>query len=116
MKGLRSLAPTTLALFLIFSLMGNSNSAPQRLLERRNWTPQAILYLKGAQGRSFISDQSQRKDLSDRPPLERRSPDAQPLILPEAAALLLASFQKAQEAEEENFDQARFLEDSLLNY
>ncbi|XP_036108647.1 spexin isoform X1 [Molossus molossus] len=56
-----------------------------------------MLYLKGAQGRRFISDQSQRKELSDRPPPERRSPDAQLLTLPEAAALLLASLQKPQE-------------------
>ncbi|XP_045685446.1 spexin [Phyllostomus hastatus] len=116
MKGLRSLAATTLALFLVFSFMGNSSSAPQRLLERRNWTPQAMLYLKGAQGRRFISHQSGRKDLSDRPPQERRSPNALLLTLPEAAALLLASLQKPQKAGEENFDQTRFLDDSLLNW
>ncbi|KAF6121915.1 spexin hormone [Phyllostomus discolor] len=117
MKGLRSLAATTLALFLMFSFMGNSSSAPQRLLERRNWTPQAMLYLKGAQGRRFISsDQSRRKDLSDRPPQERRSPNGLLLTLPEAAALLLASLQKPQKAREENFDQTRFLDDSLLNW
>ncbi|TKC36471.1 hypothetical protein EI555_014755, partial [Monodon monoceros] len=46
--GFRSLVVTTLTLFLVFSFMGNSNSAPQRLFERRNWTPQAMLYLKGA--------------------------------------------------------------------
>nr|KAF6370701.1 spexin hormone [Myotis myotis] len=116
MKGLRSLAATTLALFLVFSLMGNSSSAPQRLLERRNWTPQAMLYLKGAQGRRFISDQSRKKELSERPPPERRSPNARLLTLPEAAALLLASLQKPQEAGEENLDPTRFLDDSLLNW
>ncbi|KAM6216301.1 spexin [Rhynchocyon petersi] len=116
MPGLRRLAATTLVLFMVFSLMGNSNSAPQRLLERRNWTPQSMLYLKGAQGRRFISDQSRRKDLSDRPPLEGRSPVPQPLTIPEAAALLLAPFQKPQEVEEENFDQARFLEENLPNW
>ncbi|XP_004435495.2 PREDICTED: spexin [Ceratotherium simum simum] len=96
--------------------MGNSSSAPQRLFEKRNWTPQAMLYLKGAQGRRFISDQSRRKDISDRPLSERRSPNPQLLTLPEAEALLLASLQKPQEAGEENFDQTRFLEDSLLNW
>ncbi|XP_064447580.1 spexin [Mirounga angustirostris] len=75
-----------------------------------------MLYLKGAQGRPFISDQSRKKDLSDRPPPERRSPNPQLLTLPEAAALLLASLQKPQEAGEENFDQTRVLEDSLLNW
>ncbi|XP_007449429.1 PREDICTED: spexin [Lipotes vexillifer] len=116
MKGFRSLVVTTLTLFLVFSFMGNSNSAPQRLFERRNWTPQAMLYLKGAQGRRFISDQSRRKDLADRPPAERRNPNPQLLTLPEAAAVLLASLQKLQEAGEENFDQTRFLEDNLLNW
>ncbi|XP_035975060.2 spexin [Halichoerus grypus] len=115
MKGLRSLVATTLTLFLVFSFLGNSSSAPQGL-ERRNWTPQSMLYLKGAQGRPFISDQSRKKDLSDRPPPERRSPNPQLLTLPEAAALLLASLQKPQEAGEENFDQTRVLEDSLLNW
>nr|KAF6453924.1 spexin hormone [Molossus molossus] len=116
MKVLSSLAATALALFLVFSLLGNSTSAPQRLFERRNWTPQAMLYLKGAQGRRFISDQSQRKELSDRPPPERRSPDAQLLTLPEAAALLLASLQKPQEAGEESLDQTRYLNDNLVDW
>ncbi|XP_025851323.1 spexin [Vulpes vulpes] len=115
MKGLRSLVATTLALFLVFSFLGSSSSAPQRLFERRNWTPQSMLYLKGAQGRRFISDQSRKKDPSDRPP-ERRSPNPQLLTLPEAAALLLTSLQKPQEAREENFDQTSVLEDSLLNW
>ncbi|XP_070309840.1 spexin isoform X1 [Odocoileus virginianus] len=129
MKGFKSLVVMTLTFFLVFSFMGNCNSAPQvitrknwgssvrwRLFERRNWTPQAMLYLKGAQGRRFLSDQSRRKDLSDRPPLERRSPNSQRLTLPEAAAVLLAFLQKPQEAGEENLDQTRFLEDSLLNW
>ncbi|XP_011235265.1 spexin [Ursus americanus] len=116
MKGLRRLVATTLALFLVFSFLGNSSSAPQGLFERRNWTPQSMLYLKGAQGRRFISDQSRKKDLSDRPPPERRSPNPQLLTLLEAAALLLASLQKPQEVGEENFDQTRVLEDSLLNW
>ncbi|VTJ59907.1 Hypothetical predicted protein [Marmota monax] len=64
--GAKSLTAATLALLLMFSVLGNS--APQKLFNRRNWTPQAMLYLKGAQGRRFISDQSLRKDLSDRLP------------------------------------------------
>uniref|UniRef100_A0A673V7J2 Spexin hormone n=1 Tax=Suricata suricatta TaxID=37032 RepID=A0A673V7J2_SURSU len=111
MKGLRSLVATTLALFLVLSFIGNSSSAPQGLFERRNWTPQSMLYLKGAQGRRFISDQSRKKDLSDRPPPERRNPNPQLLTLPETAALLLASLQRPQEGGEENFRQTRVLED-----
>uniref|UniRef100_A0A8D2DSU5 Spexin hormone n=1 Tax=Sciurus vulgaris TaxID=55149 RepID=A0A8D2DSU5_SCIVU len=116
MKGAKSLAAATLALLLVFSVLENSSSAPQRLFERRNWTPQAMLYLKGAQGRRFISDQSRRKDVSDRLPPERRSPNPQLLTLPEAAALLLSLLQKPQEDGEENFDQSRFLGDGLLNW
>ncbi|XP_007517949.1 spexin isoform X2 [Erinaceus europaeus] len=116
MQGFRKLAAAALALCLVFSFLGNSSSAPQRLFDRRNWTPQAMLYLKGAQGRRFISNQSRRKDLSDRPPPDRRSPNPQQLTLPEAVSLLLTSLQKPQEAGEENFDQTRLLGDSLLNW
>ncbi|XP_003503221.1 spexin [Cricetulus griseus] len=114
--GSSSLAVTALALLLVLSVLGNSCGAPQRLFERRNWTPQAMLYLKGAQGRRFISDQSRRKELADRPPPERRNPNLQLLTLPEAVALLLASLQKPQEDEGGNFDQSEFLEDRLLNW
>uniref|UniRef100_A0A8C5ZWC4 Spexin hormone n=1 Tax=Marmota marmota marmota TaxID=9994 RepID=A0A8C5ZWC4_MARMA len=116
MKGAKSLTAATLALLLMFSVLGNS--APQKFFNRRNWTPQAMLYLKGAQGRRFISDQSRRKDLSDRLPPERRSPNPQLLTLPEAAALLLALLQKPQEGTngEKNSDQSRFLGDGLLNW
>ncbi|XP_004845834.1 spexin [Heterocephalus glaber] len=116
MKGLRGLSATTLALLLVFSALGDSRRAPQRPLERRNWTPQAMLYLKGAQGRRFLADQSRRKDLSDRLPPERRSPNPQLLPLPEAAALLLALLQKPQEDREEKFDSSRFREDILLTW
>ncbi|XP_014397808.1 PREDICTED: spexin [Myotis brandtii] len=133
MKGLRSLAATTLALFLVFSLMGNSSSAPQRLLERRNWTPQAMLYLKGARTLLqilcsslgavhgvikliyFTRLNTNRIFIHFVSP-ERRSPNARLLTLLEAAALLLASLQKPQEAGEENLDPTRFLDDSLLNW
>nr|XP_021514540.1 spexin-like isoform X2 [Meriones unguiculatus]XP_021514544.1 spexin-like isoform X2 [Meriones unguiculatus] len=96
MKGPRSLVVTALALLLVLSVLENCSSAPQRLFERRNWTPQAMLYLKGAQGRRFISDQGRRKELADRPPPERRNPHLQLLTVPEAAALFLASLQKLQ--------------------
>uniref|UniRef100_A0A8C9BUS1 Spexin hormone n=1 Tax=Phocoena sinus TaxID=42100 RepID=A0A8C9BUS1_PHOSS len=87
---------------------------PGTPIDRAGWALSPCLAL--AEGRRFISDQSRRKDLADRPPPERRSPNPQLLTLPEAAAVLLASLQKLQEAGEENFDQTRFLEDSLLNW
>ncbi|XP_016052960.1 PREDICTED: spexin [Miniopterus natalensis] len=168
-KGLRGLAATALALLLVFSLLGNSSAAPQGLPERRNWTPQAMLYLKGA--RTFQSfapppaikkvpgvhepwdgwraagreldqvcylqwSRSRSSGLSASATFshfscsqtknrgsvyifvspERRSPNARLLTLPEAAALLLASLQKPQEAGEENLDPPRFLDNSLLNW
>ncbi|XP_027694654.1 spexin [Vombatus ursinus] len=64
--GIQSLKASGLALLLAVSFISLSCCAPQRLFERRNWTPQAILYLKGTQGRQFISEENQRKDLYNR--------------------------------------------------
>ncbi|KAL1790004.1 spexin, partial [Sigmodon hispidus] len=107
----------SLTVFMEFILnpMEKFSGGKSRLFERRNWTPQAMLYLKGAQGRRFLSDQGRRKELADRPPPERRNPSLQLLTLPEAAGLLLASLQKPREDERGNFDQSKFLEDRLLN-
>ncbi|KFQ06303.1 Spexin, partial [Leptosomus discolor] len=96
-QGLRKLTASAMALFLAAFLISFSWSAPQAHFQRRNWTPQAMLYLKGAQGRRFISDESQRKDLYDRMQLERRSQNTNPLSLSEAAALFLSSLWRAQE-------------------
>ncbi|XP_031239941.1 spexin [Mastomys coucha] len=118
MKGPSILAVTALALLLVLSVLENSSGAPQRLAEKRNWTPQAMLYLKGAQGRRFLSDQSRRKELADRPPPERRNPHLQLLTLPEAAALFLASLEKPQKGAGEggNFAKSKLPKDRLLNW
>ncbi|KFP68217.1 Spexin, partial [Cariama cristata] len=96
-QGLHKLTASAMALFLAACFVSFSWSAPQAHFQRRNWTPQAMLYLKGAQGRRFISDESQRKDLYDRMQLETRSQNTNPLSLSEAAALFLSSLWKAQE-------------------
>ncbi|NXQ25848.1 SPXN protein, partial [Alaudala cheleensis] len=96
-QGLHKLTASALALLLAASFITFSWSAPQVHFQRRNWTPQSMLYLKGAQGRRFIADESQRKDLYDRVQLETRSQNTKPLSLSEAAALFLTSLQKAQE-------------------
>uniref|UniRef100_A0A8C9LFF1 Uncharacterized protein n=1 Tax=Pavo cristatus TaxID=9049 RepID=A0A8C9LFF1_PAVCR len=49
-QGLRKLTASAMALFLAVSFLSSSWSAPQVHFQRRNWTPQAMLYLKGAQG------------------------------------------------------------------
>nr|XP_045366341.1 spexin [Camelus bactrianus] len=81
-QGFRNLVVITLALStLVFSFMGNSSSAPQRFFERRNWTPQAMLYLKGArlealaQRKTLGSLGTHWRDWEQRPPpLERTGP------------------------------------------
>ncbi|NXX30920.1 SPXN protein, partial [Nicator chloris] len=108
-QGLQKLTASALALLLAASFVTFSWSAPQAHFQRRNWTPQAMLYLKGAQGRRFITDESQRKDLYDRGQLETRSQNTNPFSLSEAAALFLTSLQKAQEVEEENSDHPGYL-------
>uniref|UniRef100_A0A8C9UDA9 Spexin hormone n=1 Tax=Serinus canaria TaxID=9135 RepID=A0A8C9UDA9_SERCA len=115
-QGLHKPSVSALALLLAASLVAFSWSAPQAHFQRRNWTPQAMLYLKGAQGRRFVTDESQRKDLYDRVQLETRSHNTNPLSLPEAAALFLTSLQKVQEVEEENSEHPGYLTDSLLNW
>ncbi|XP_074854684.1 spexin [Carettochelys insculpta] len=116
MKGLRKLTTSAMALFLTASFIPYTWSAPQSHFQRRNWTPQAMLYLKGAQGRRFISDESQRKNLYDGLQLETHSQNTDPLALSEAAALFLNSLQKAQVAEEETNDHPGYVTDSLLRW
>ncbi|NWR54039.1 SPXN protein, partial [Bucorvus abyssinicus] len=96
-QGLHKLTASAMALFLVASFIAFSWSAPQAHFQRRNWTPQAMLYLKGTQGHRFISDENRRKDLYDRMQLETRSQNTNPLSLSEAAALFLSYFRKAQE-------------------
>ncbi|XP_072256008.1 spexin [Pyxicephalus adspersus] len=107
----------TFLLIISSSVIPPSGSLPQNHFQRRNWTPQAMLYLKGAQGRRFISDESQRKDLYDRLQLETRSRNTSPITISEAAAMFLSSLQKAQEeAEDGTVDQAGYLPESLFSW
>nr|XP_016849053.1 PREDICTED: spexin isoform X1 [Anolis carolinensis] len=99
MKRLQRGTAIPLTLLLSASLICLCWSAPQAHFQRRNWTPQAMLYLKGAQGRRFISEESQRKDLYDRLQLETRSQNMSPLTLSEAAALFLSALRKAAQEE-----------------
>ncbi|XP_030300800.1 spexin [Calypte anna] len=117
MKGLCKLTASAMALLLAASFLSFSWSAPQAHFQRRNWTPQAMLYLKGAQGRRFISEERHGKGLYDRMQFETRSQTTNPLSLSEAAALFLSSLWKAQEeVEEENGDHRGYLTDHLSNW
>ncbi|CAJ0917516.1 unnamed protein product, partial [Ranitomeya imitator] len=69
-------AACTLILLMSSSVFPGSGGIPQTHFQRRNWTPQAMLYLKGAQ---------------------TRSQNTNPITISEAAAMFLSSLQKAQE-------------------
>nr|XP_020850076.1 spexin isoform X2 [Phascolarctos cinereus] len=69
----------------------------KRLFERRNWTPQAILYLKGTEGRQFISEESRRKDLYNKLQLEKRSQSLNPKPISEAVTMFFEFLQKPPE-------------------
>ncbi|KAJ7329258.1 hypothetical protein JRQ81_015432 [Phrynocephalus forsythii] len=118
MKGFCGGTAIALALLLSDSFITFSWTAPQAHFQRRNWTPQAMLYLKGAQGRRFISEESQRKDLYDRLQLETRSQNGSPLTLSEAAALFLSSLRKAAQEgdEDESEERPGHIADGLLNW
>ncbi|XP_042596446.1 spexin prohormone 1-like isoform X1 [Cyprinus carpio] len=47
MKDLRTLAAYALVLLLLATFVSHSWCAPKGSFQRRNWTPQAMLYLKG---------------------------------------------------------------------
>ncbi|XP_063301106.1 spexin [Pelobates fuscus] len=116
MKELSSYTTCIFILLLAVSMTSPSRGISQNHFQRRNWTPQAMLYLKGAQGRRFISDESQRKDLYDRLQFETRR-NTSPITISEAAAMFLSSLQKAQaDAEDETIDQQGYLPETLFNW
>ncbi|XP_053320334.1 spexin [Spea bombifrons] len=116
MKDFSSHTTCVLILLLAASMLGPSGGISQNHFQRRNWTPQAMLYLKGAQGRRFISDESQRKDLYDRLQLETRR-NTSPITISEAAAMFLSSLQKArEEGEDESAEQPGYLPDGFFGW
>ncbi|XP_039626130.1 spexin prohormone 1 [Polypterus senegalus] len=98
----RCLTANSLTILLVATFMSNSWSAPQGHFQRRNWTPQAMLYLKGAQGRRFISEDRKEGDMYDRIQLETRSQNPNPVGLSEAAAVLISYIRQAQEEDDDN--------------
>lgn len=77
--------------------MSHSWSAPKGSFQRRNWTPQAMLYLKGTQGRRFVSEDRNEGDLYDTIRLESRSQNTENLSISKAAAFLLNVLQQARD-------------------
>ncbi|XP_025021935.1 spexin [Python bivittatus] len=117
MTRLHRWANAALALYLLASFTTFSWGVPQGHFQRRNWTPQAMLYLKGAQGRRFVSEESQQKALYDRLLQETSNQNVSPITLPEAALVFLSSLQKMQNEEDEEKapEKARYIADGLLN-
>uniref|UniRef100_A0A3Q3T1V9 Spexin hormone n=2 Tax=Mastacembelus armatus TaxID=205130 RepID=A0A3Q3T1V9_9TELE len=107
---LRSITVThALALLLLATFISQSWCAPKNAFQRRNWTPQAMLYLKGTQGRRFISEDRKEGDVYDTLHLETRSQNAEKLSVDQAANVLLNFLQQAREADE-NPDEVYFQE------
>ncbi|KAM9705612.1 spexin prohormone 1 isoform 4-T4 [Menidia menidia] len=80
MKGFRIITLTHgLTLLLLAAFISQSWSAPKGSFQRRNWTPQAMLYLKGTQ---------------------TRSQNTEKLSVDQAATVLLNFLQQAREADE----------------
>ncbi|XP_049892437.1 spexin prohormone 1 isoform X4 [Epinephelus moara] len=110
MKGLKAVTSTyVLSLLLLASLISQSWSAPKGSFQRRNWTPQAMLYLKGTQGRRFISEDRKEGDVYDTLHLETRSQNTEKLSVDQAATVLLNFLQQAREGDE-NPDEVYFQE------
>ncbi|XP_016390450.1 spexin-like [Sinocyclocheilus rhinocerous] len=96
-QDLRTLAAYALALLLLATFVSHSWSAPKGSFQRRNWTPQAMLYLKGTQGRRFVSEDRNEGDLYDTIHLESRSQNTENLSISKAAAFLLNVLQQARD-------------------
>ncbi|XP_040030349.1 spexin prohormone 1 isoform X2 [Gasterosteus aculeatus] len=85
MKGLRTITITYfLTLLLLGTFISQSWSAPKGSFQRRNWSPQAMLYLKGTQ---------------------TRSQNTEKLSMDQAAAVLLHFLQQAREGGEVYFQE-----------
>ncbi|KAJ8392312.1 hypothetical protein AAFF_G00076760 [Aldrovandia affinis] len=111
MKGVKTPTAYALALLFLATFVSHSWSAPKDSFQRRNWTPQAMLYLKGAQGRRFVSEDRKEGDMYDTLHLETRSQNTEKRnVVSQAAAVLLEFLQQAREEGDENQEQV-YLQD-----
>ncbi|KAM4523108.1 spexin prohormone 1-like isoform 3-T3 [Fundulus diaphanus] len=99
MKGLRGITLIhLLTLLLLASFISHSWSVPKGSFQRRNWTPQAMLYLKGTR----ISSDTLKQDT--------RSQNTEKLSVDQAATVLLKFLQQAREGADEAPDEVYFQE------
>ncbi|XP_049616611.1 spexin prohormone 1 isoform X1 [Syngnathus scovelli] len=94
MKGLKTVTLIYIFTLLLVAFVTQSQSAPKGSFQRRNWTPQAMLYLKGTQGRRFISEDRKEGDVYDTLHLETRSQNTEKLSVDQAATILLNFLQQ----------------------
>ncbi|XP_046729042.1 spexin prohormone 1 isoform X2 [Silurus meridionalis] len=100
MKSVKMFAAYALLFLLLSSLVSQAYSAPKARFQRRNWTPQAMLYLKGTQGRRFVSvDRNE----------ETQNENTENLSVSKAATVLLNFLQQAKD---EGMDNGLFLQDA----
>ncbi|XP_037099718.1 spexin prohormone 1 isoform X1 [Syngnathus acus] len=97
MKGLKTVTLIYILTLLLVAFVTQSQSAPKGSFQRRNWTPQAMLYLKGTQGRRFISEDRKEGDVYDTLHLETRSQNTEKLSVDQAATILLNFLQQASD-------------------
>ncbi|XP_034019812.1 spexin [Thalassophryne amazonica] len=97
-------------LLLLATFVSPSWSAPKGFFQRRNWTPQAMLYLKGTQGRRFISEDRKEGDMYDTLHLETHSQNTDKLSVEQVATMLLNFLQQAKDGAAENPDEVYFQE------
>ncbi|XP_063074069.1 spexin prohormone 1 [Engraulis encrasicolus] len=108
MQSLRNLTAYAFTLLLIATFVSHTWSAPKGSFQRRNWTPQAMLYLKGTQGRRFVQDELKEGEVYDTLNLETRSQNMEKLSVSKAAAILLRFLQRAKDEGEDSESQAYF--------
>ncbi|XP_037099720.1 spexin prohormone 1 isoform X2 [Syngnathus acus] len=110
MKGLKTVTLIYILTLLLVAFVTQSQSAPKGSFQRRNWTPQAMLYLKGTQGRRFISEDRKEGDVYDTLHLETRSQNTEKLSVDQAATILLNFLQQASDGAVENPEEVYFQE------
>ncbi|XP_077356703.1 spexin prohormone 1 [Festucalex cinctus] len=111
MKALKTITLTYVLTLLLVAFVTQTWSAPKGSFQRRNWTPQAMLYLKGTQeGRRFISEDRKEGDVYDTLHLETRSQNTEKLSVDQAATILLKFLQQARDGADENPDEVYFQE------
>ncbi|KAM9771496.1 spexin prohormone 1 isoform X1 [Syngnathus typhle] len=110
LQGLKTVTLIYILTLLLVAFVTQSQSAPKGSFQRRNWTPQAMMYLKGTQGRRFISEDRKEGDVYDTLHLETRSQNTEKLSVDQAATILLNFLQQASDGAVENPEEVYFQE------